>query len=180
MNKPDIDNFVPVLIKKLKSNGFYVKWNVPRGIGESQFNDGFHMESENVPHPDLINIMTDINVPVKVILDTNVDAAYYVTEIQISGEYEKEAASFKGFLRHRNGQRTTFSTAMIKLKEDTFGVESKLWGLLENLKLEAYEYVFNDKFAQLKLFNAENTSETDPENEPDDQEPASTDGAAEN
>lgn len=164
MNKPDIELFVPRKFKKLKSNGYRVEWDIPRGAGESNYADGFHMESENVPHPDLINLFTDINEPVKEIICAQPDANYYVNEINISGEDGKEAASFTGFVRLRNGQKSTFKTDFIKLREDTFGVEGKLWSILENLKTESFLYVFEDKFAQLRLFN---DPENDTENDPD-------------
>lgn len=158
MQKPEIDRFIPFKIKIQKSLGLLVKWYEPRQVGEAEYRDGFEKESQNQPHPDLINLMTDMVEPLRSILITDFENIRIV-ELDISGESANEAMKIKAEFKFNNGQKSTVTTHFIKLNEDNLGVESKMWALLENIKTEVYEYVFSDKYAQLSLFAGDSEPE---------------------
>lgn len=161
MEAPREDHFILTKLKIQKNGGLVIEWKVPYTQGEGDFKDGFKKESQNMPHPDLTSHMNDLVEPVTKVLNMKIPKPQNeddlkdrltIEEINISGELGEESAQFSFCLIHKNSQRTRGKTAFIKLKEDTFGVESKLWSSLENLTSEAYEYVWSDKYAQLTMF----------------------------
>ena len=97
------------------------------------------------PHPDLVSAVTDLAVINTELLGLPDTGEMVVNGLMISGTAEKSKVKIKGIFNMAELQ------TVIYYKAGLYDNENKTAKLLDEVEKEAYEYIFNDKRAQLSL-----------------------------
>lgn len=145
-----------------RNGGLEIVFSIPIVEGESEKINEIKVKKNDLPHADFNELMVDFKEPTRVILESSFENIR-ITTIEAGGDYCNESIKLVGNLNHITEQKTKFTTPYIKFNDNAFDVEGRLWTIFECLKVEAYDYAFNDKFGQLSLFN-----NADQEDEPED------------
>lgn len=75
-----------------------------------------------------------------------------VRGVSWSGSGEGLGVVITSVLETPTGLKTAINTPRIKFNQDSFGFEEELEVIVEKIKSEVYEFLFNGKSAQLSLF----------------------------
>ena len=183
-------------VKLLPKGGIQAEYQVTQTVdGENSLIDRNETCTRDV-HPDLLGLFEDLrNIVARVFnitsfltfLDAEVvnhniqDRArafadellekIEVRGISWSGTGDKSGVVITAVYETANGLKTCINTPRIVLATISFGFEEELETIVETVKKEVYAYLFKGKQAQMSLFGApENATETDPDNDPDENE----------
>lgn len=97
-----------------------------------------------------------------------------VTSVTIRGREEKRQVILSAKIYNENKKTTAFNSPLIALNGTSFGFEVDLMHAIDVIIEETEDYLFNDKKAQLDLFETASMS-SEQEEEPDDSESSEED-----
>lgn len=182
MKQPSKTAFNLSKIKLISGGGLSVKYELEAVIGAETYHSNHVEESTKQPHPDLEECFQKMAPMVAQILGFTVakDLAYklefkadakqkellgnYVSQmtekirvsgIAISGKGDKQGVVITSVFTVDNKQKIALNTPRIMLKAQTRGFEEELETLIETIREEAYEFLFNGKVANPEMFGPE-------------------------
>lgn len=182
MKQPSKTAFNLSKIKLISGGGLSVKYELEAVIGAETYHSNHVEESTKQPHPDLEECFQKMAPMVAQILGFTVakDLAYKlefkadakqkellgnyvyqmtekirVSGIAISGKGDKIGVVITSIFTVDNKQKIALNTPRIMLKAVTRGFEEELETLIETIREEAYEFLFNGKVANPEMFGPE-------------------------
>jgi len=183
MKNPTKENFTAKKIKIGSAGGLEIDYDLTEVIGGESYQSSQNQKSSKEPHPDLAENLFKMapmvaqifgftlarEVVFKKEFDANISQKEYiskavdeltenikVTGVSISGKEDNIGVVITCSYAVDNRQRVALNTPRIMLKGTSRGFEEKLGELIESLKDEAYEFVFNRKVANPEIFEYEN------------------------
>lgn len=192
MKIPSEQAFALTKAKLDKDGGIEVHYNVSEVINEEHYSNEFHVKSAKQVHPDLKEQFDALRACIARVIHFSVfrtlvaSKEFKATKSQLElaqnhfqellGKIEARGVSFSGsddniaviitgLLEVGNGQKTAINTPRIKFNTETYGFESELEDIIDNIETEVYAFLFKGKKAQLELFgsNGEPQEETEDE-----------------
>ena len=181
MQTPSKDKFKLSKAKLIKDGGLACTYEVEEVIGQETYNNKYNSESPKLEHPDLKNCFRKLVYIIariyhltffKTLMETQefaatrgqVDVAnkafdevmdkVEVTGIALSGEEDNVGVIITGTFLADTNQKMSINTHRIRLEGDHYGFEQDLTDIVSEIEEEVYAYLFEDKQAQLQLFNA--------------------------
>lgn len=180
MKKPIEANFKLSKFKVGKGGGLETHFEVNESIGEAVFTEKHHLSSAKDVHPDLQNELNKLrSIVARVfgltsflsVVDTpefkstknqdkiardfedEVLGKVDVRGISLSGEKENIGVVITAVLTVMKTQKTAINTPRIQFAKINFGFEEELEQILTTIEKEVYKFLFEDKRAQLSLFD---------------------------
>lgn len=176
---PSAKDFNLSKVKLLPGGGLKVNYQiVVVNDGESCLVDRVETSDRDI-HPDLLNLFKDLRIVVGRCLGiTSFLSLLESDEMKIPASKMEKAREFADGLMEKfdvrgvawsgtnesvgvvitsvfetaNGLKTCINTPRIKLSQISFGFEEELEKIVDSVKTEVYEFLFNGKSAQLSLF----------------------------
>lgn len=180
MEKPIRDNFSLSKFKTGKDGGLETHFEVKEAIGDAIYIEKHHLSSAKNMHPDLAKLMKDLRPIVARVFNltsflslvespdfkgnkkqTELARSYEkeilqnidVRGISLSGEKDNIGVVITAVLTVMKNQKTAINCPRIKFATVNFGFEEDLEQILRDIEVEVYKFLFEDKQAQLSLFN---------------------------
>ena len=178
--KPNAKDFTLSKVKLLPGGGLKVNYPiVVNNDGETALVDRVETSDRDI-HPDLLKLFQDLRIVVGRCLGITSflsllesdemkipeskrqiarDFAdellekFYVRGVAWSGTNESVGVVITSVFETANGLKTCINTPRIKLSQISFGFEEELEQIVDAIKSEVYEFLFNGKSAQLSLFD---------------------------
>ena len=181
MQTPSKTNFKLSKVKLIKDGGLDCQYEVEEVVGQEVYHNKYNSESPKQEHPDLKNCFNKLKPIIariyhltffKTLMDTQefkasrvqievADKAFEevmekvdVTGISLSGEDENVGIVITGTFTADTNQKMAINSHRIRLEGDHYGFEEELGEIVSEIEEEVYAYLFEDKQAQLQLFNA--------------------------
>jgi len=151
MKKPDEWNFKLTKLKQQKNGGLTVEWQQQLSTGDAVTTNKIKQTSNDIPHPDLTNVIKDLHVYANEILQT--DVVLDVTRVAVSGEDENRGVLITCIMDSKAGLPISLNTHRVKIADEIYGWEAELDEKIDKLNTEAFEYIYNGKQAQLEMFD---------------------------
>lgn len=176
--KPTESAYKLTKVKLMNGGGLQVRYEVTESIGSEVFSNKYEIESAKDVHPDLSALFNDL-VPImgrvfnitsflsvveckdfKATAAQNQKAREFADEclskieirgVSLSGDGDNLGIVITGLFTTPNGQKTCINSPRLRLT-DEYGFEEILEQIIEKLRHEVYEFLFNNKRAQLELF----------------------------
>lgn len=173
------ENFKLNKVKVLKSNsGLSIDYSTEEQQGGLTYFDKDHKESTKEPHPDLLKKFSElkpilcriyyftfirevINRKEFAATDKQLQVAeravqeilplIEITGVSISGEDEGKGVIIMGTFKAPTNQKMAINSHRLKWDKIVYGFEEELQTIIEELESECFEYLFNDKKAQLTI-----------------------------
>lgn len=182
MKQPSKTAFNLSKVKLISGGGLSAKYELEAVIGAETYHSNHVEESTKQPHPDLENCFEKMAPMVAQILGFTVakDLAYKlefkadakqkellgnyvhqmtekinVSGVSISGKGDKIGVVITSIFTVDNKQKIAINTPRIMLKAQTRGFEEELEKLIEEIKDEVYDFLFNGKVANPEMFGPE-------------------------
>jgi pantothenate synthetase len=179
MKNPLKENFQVKKIKLPNAGGMDIEFDITEVIGAESYQSSQSHKSSKEPHPDLsenfekmapmVAQVFGFTIPREVVFkkefDSNISQKEYIsravdeltaniriTGISISGKDDNIGVVISSSYAVDNKQRVALNTPRIMLNGSSRGFEEKLRELIESIKNEAYEFVFNRKVANPEIF----------------------------
>lgn len=173
------ERFTLLKVKLLKNEALDVHFVYQVIDGATQYDLKDHIESPIVPHPDLRDRVTRLNTYVAriyaltffrdMILQPEFEATpkqseaaerYYqsilerikVTGVCLSGNDKHKGCIITAVFMAENRIPMALNTHRIRFSESRYGFEEELGEICEEIESECFEYLYNNKQAQLDLF----------------------------
>ena len=152
----NFDQFSLKKIKYLRGDGSITAHIVREEIvGQEVYHNKTQIESDKVPHPDLV-VLLDKMIPfVKKVFMYNGDQTVAVTGMTITGMEENRNVVITASVVSPSGLQMAINTHRINLSAETYGFEEEIMEIADDMEKEVFEYLFKGKKAQLDLFPAE-------------------------
>lgn len=190
MKQPSKTSFNLSKIKMISGGGLSVKYDLEAVIGAETYHSNHVEESTKQPHPDLEECFEKMAPMVAQIMGFSAakDLAYKlefkadakqkeflskyvkemtdkikVTGIAISGKGEKVAAVITSIFTVDNKQKIALNSPRVLLKSSSRGFEEELEGLIEKIRDEAYEFLFNNRVANPEMFGPDDFGKSNEE-----------------
>jgi len=166
-------------VKRLKGGGLEINYEVVDTVGQETYYDEAQKKSSKEPHPDLVAILRSLGAEVGRILklntislvvgekDFNASAAQKdyaeraatnmfntvrVNGISVTGTGENKGCKILAVYQPDSMQALAVNP-QIRFNADMYGFEGDVEDKLEALEKECYAYLFEDKKAQLEIFD---------------------------
>lgn len=175
--KPKFEQFKLEKVKLLKTAGLSVEYGIDEAFGNEVYHNKSNYSSDKEPHPDLTVIFKKFRPIVARILhltdytdfvvrnegnDEQVKAAnaidgenvqkIRINGISLHGSNENEGCKILALYNPDNYQCLAINPT-VKFNAETYGFEPTVVELVDGLKKEVYAYLFDDKKAQMELFD---------------------------
>lgn len=181
MQTPSVKAFKLSKVKLIKDGGIACDYEVEEVVGSEVYNNKYHTESAKLEHPDMRNCFEELKPIIariyhltffKSLMETpEFDATKMqkdlaivafaevmekvdVTGISLSGEDENVGVVITGTFTADSNQKMAINTHRIRIEDDRYGFEQEMEEVIAKIEKEVYAYLFEDKQAQLQLFNA--------------------------
>lgn len=169
-------NFTLKAVKTLKNGGLKLDYQLKDIVGEEVYLDDEIKESSKIPHPDLKTLLKSLKPTVSTIMGyagllkasegnkvyEKAQTAYAelmerieVTGISISGSSENRGFIITSVFTAQSGQRIAINSHRIRFVDVNYGFEAELEGVVTKIEDECYSYLFENKKAQLELFQGD-------------------------
>lgn len=163
---------------KTKGQGLEIDFEVQENTGVEVYHDIKKIKSDKTPHPDLTAILRVFRGHVaevfyfaqfRELISSNVflpneeqvkilrakyedlESKITVTGIGVSGKEDNRGLIILAKLKTETGHEVAINTQRIKFDGTKYGFEEDLETLVVDLESEVYEYVVNNKQAQLEM-----------------------------
>lgn len=120
--------------------------------GDEIYNNKSKIESNKLPHPDFVNLLTQIIPMAKRVFMYGEDQSVQVTGLSITGFEETKAVIITALVMAPAGIMMAINTHKIELSSDIYAFEEELSDITDKIEKEVFEYLFKGKKAQLDLF----------------------------
>lgn len=147
------DNLVLKKVKKTKNGGLELKYTMSHEIGGKLFITDVTKTEDRVPHPDLLKIIDGVKEKYCSIyefpkaLQKNVT----ISGVSLSGTGKNEGCVIMGLIMTKLHKASALNCPRINFSHNTMGFEEDVKKEMEALKDEVYEYIFNEKQAQITM-----------------------------
>lgn len=196
MEKPKEKDFNLSKVKLLPTGGLKVEYQLSQSVdSEVSVVDRVETVTREV-HPDLLNLFDDLASIVARVFGmtaflTLFDsgelgigerdktkarefAAAILDRIEVrgvswSGQEDSQGVVLTAVYETSTGLKTAINTPRIKVAQISYGFEEELEQIVDRVKKEVYDYLFNGKQAQLSLFGAESSEEDSDDNAEDEE-----------
>lgn len=121
--------------------------------GQEIYQNKNKIETNKLPHPDFVNLLTQMIPMLKRVFMYEGDECIQVTGISITGFEETKAVIIMGTVTAPSGIAMAINTHKIELSSDIYAFEEELGKIVKGLEKEVFEYLFKGKKAQLELFD---------------------------
>lgn len=148
MKKPKEENFALVKVRRAKSGGLdvhYIVTTEENGVVEKQ---KCHTELTNYPHKDFNDALAEYDSILKELYRCGQDEVYAVGA-SISGKDDSEGVVINGLYEFANLKTSSVVTPKIFLNGEEYGFEALVKNVWLRLEVEVYDYLYNDKKAEL-------------------------------
>lgn len=180
METPNSKDFKLAKVKMIANGGLSASFTVKKAAEGAVYEDDYQMDSTMDIHPDLVDLFNGLKPILARVyhmnffrsLMSNEDFGATQKQSKIAEELYQEiikkisiiGVSFKGsdantgivitgtFTADTN-QKMALNTHLIKFKSNKYGFEEDLEVQIDELKDEVYKYLFENKHAQLSLFD---------------------------
>lgn len=179
MEKPTINAFTLTKVKLAKDGGLTADYEVNEIVGNETYHNEYQAKVLKDVHPDLANLFKKLR-PIMANL-FNVDSCKTLagkkefaatdeqkklaeefandaaTKIEMrgvsySGSEENRGVVLTGLFEFANGMKAAINSPRIKFATESFGFEIELEEICDQIEREVYEFLFENKRAQLELF----------------------------
>ncbi len=152
----NFDQFSLKKVKYLRGDGSVTAHIIREEIiGQEVYHNKAQIESDKVPHPDFVALLTQIIPMAKRVLMYGDDQSVQVTGLSITGFEKTRAVVITTLVMAPAGILMGIPTHKIELSSDIYAFEEELSGITDKIEKEVFEYLFKGKKAQLDLFPAE-------------------------
>lgn len=179
MEKPTFNAFSLSKVKLAKDGGLTADYEINEVVGSETYHNEYQAKMLNDLHPDLQNLFKKLrpimanlfNVDSCKTLAAKKEFAATDEQKQLADEFANDAAtkiemrgvSFSGTDENRgvvltglfefaNGMKAAINSPRIKFANESFGFEIELEEICTKIEKEVYEFLFENKRAQLELF----------------------------
>lgn len=187
---PSEKNFHLSKVKLNPSGGLQADYQVTEMIGGEPSVADYHASLVRDIHPDLLGLFDDlrpivgrvfnitsfltllesdeIKLPESKMLLARSFATEIVSKIDVrgvswSGADDNVGVVITAVFETPNGLKTCINTPRIKIAQISFGFEEELEAIVNKIRKEVYEFLFNGKQAQLSLFGEQKPADDMPE-----------------
>lgn len=180
MKKPSKDAFALSKAKMIPGGGLDVHFVVEEACGAEIYKEDYHISSTKDIHPDLGNLFKKLS-PImariyhlsffRSLLETpefkatsaqkkQAEKAFEevlnklsVTGISLSGKDENVGVVITAAFTADSNQKMAINSHRVKFKEERYGFEEDMEKIIGEIELEVYAFLFENKKAQLELFD---------------------------
>ena len=179
--KPSEESFKLEKVKLLNNGGLNVHYEISEKVNGMTYTNHYVVDNDVDVHPDLRNLFAELVPMVARVFkitslltfidgqkDIPTDLQYWAKEyadnlledIDVKGVAISRKGEIVGVILNAvytadNNMKCALNTPRIKFSTLTFGFEQDLEAIVENIRREVYEYLFDGKQAQLSMFGAE-------------------------
>ena len=151
------ENFNQFTLKKVKY--IHSIGNVHASIimeeirGDEIYLNKNNIESSKPPHPDFVELLSQMIPMAKRVFMYENDQVVQVTGLSITGFKETKAVVITAMVVAPAGIAMVINTHKIELSSDIYAFEEELSNITDKLEKEVFEYLFKGKKAQMELFD---------------------------
>lgn len=180
MNQPKQECFELLKAKLVKDGGLDCQFEINETFKDQTFYEKYHNESSKDIHPDLVSLFKDLKPYVARIfhwtgflnmmeddnfmgtapqkkfakkLHNELMDKIKIRSISLSGSDDKRGVVISAVFVADSNMPMAINTHRIKFNDQRYGFEDEIEGICSNIEDEVYEFLFNDKAAQLTLFS---------------------------
>lgn len=179
MYDANIEQFKLSKIKKIKNGGMEIDWEMRRSTDNENYEIPSNIKNPVIPHPDLVSLFDKLkpfvariynwtlvreivkNREFKATPDQSKLLENYVQEmigkitisgISVSGEDQHAGVIITAVFEHEVNSKSAINGHRIRFSSNVYGFEDEIREICESIERESFEYLYEDKKAQLDVF----------------------------
>mgnify|MGYP000415011411 CR=1 FL=1 len=179
MDTPRKEDFRLSAIEIPKNGGLVVKWKYSKSVRDEIHEVEDSIKTTVEPHPDLkskVRSLKDYYLEIthlgflkkvmerdqfkadesqKKLMESGVEELkrlIRISKLSFSGSEDNFGLIITGEVEAWTGQKMAFNTHRVKTEDEIYGFENELADLIEEIRLECYEFIYNGKMAEPDLF----------------------------